>query len=148
MPIGWASQINGSFGSNDTIQFDLTGSAQQTITLVEGELLVSQSMSITGPGANQLAISGNNASRVIEIAAGTIDTISGLTIENGATERESILPGSGILNDGTLIVSGCNVSNNHGYLYGYYPSYGGGIENGGTLMMGWPNQMPWLTWKH
>src|SRR5262249_57836874 len=96
MPGGWTSQIAGSFGSNDTIQFDpsLTASAPQTITLGGSELLLSRSVTITGPGASLLAISGNNASRVFEVASGTTDTISGLTIEKGSNG----FGGAGIIN--------------------------------------------------
>jgi hypothetical protein len=123
MPGGWSSQIAGSFGSNDTIQFDpsLTASAPQTITLGGSELLLSQNVSITGPGASLLAVSGNNASRVFEVASGTTDTISGLTIENG---RSGYL-GGGISNgSGSLTVNNCTLSSNRG-------SFGGGIYNGG-----------------
>ena len=55
-----------------------------TITLTSGELLVTDSVTINGPGANQLSVSGNNASRVFEIAAGQNVTISGLTITHGS----------------------------------------------------------------
>src|SRR5262249_15313017 len=51
-----------------------------TIKLMSGELSITDSLTITGPGANQLALSGNNASRVIEIAAGFDVALSGLTI--------------------------------------------------------------------
>src|SRR5437868_14530961 len=56
------SQIDTSsnaFG-NDTIQFasSLFGSTQQTITLGGSDLLLSSSVTIAGPGAANLAISG------------------------------------------------------------------------------------------
>src|SRR6266849_5575211 len=58
----------------DTINFDssLTG----TITLTSGELLVNDSITISGPGANTLAVNGNAASRVFHIASGKTVTIS------------------------------------------------------------------------
>ena len=85
MPSGWASQIADSFGSNDTIQFDpsLFTSTLQTITLGGSELSLLRDMSIIGPGASQLAVSGNNVSRVFRIAGFTQPpsvAISGLTI--------------------------------------------------------------------
>src|SRR5262249_11924840 len=67
-----------------------------TIKLTSGELLVTGSVTINGPGANQLAVSGIDASRVFDIAAsGTMNvTISGLTITHGyAADR-----GGGIVN--------------------------------------------------
>src|SRR5205085_2993397 len=46
--------------SGDTINFApcLLG---QTITLTGGELAISKSLDVEGPGANQLTVSGNNA---------------------------------------------------------------------------------------
>src|SRR6266852_4116490 len=68
--------------NNDTIVFapSLDG---QTITLTSGELLIQHNLTIAGPGAGQLTVSGNHASRVFEVAATTRNvTLSGLTISN------------------------------------------------------------------
>ena len=63
-----------------SINFNVTG----TITLTSGELLINHDVSISGPGANQLTISGNHASRVFNISGGSIGVrISDLTIANG-----------------------------------------------------------------
>jgi hypothetical protein len=146
------AQISGTLGQNDTIQFDpgLAG----TITLTGGELLVSQDVIIAGPGANQLAVSGNGASRVFEINtpdlaaailqssvptwgsappdSGVAAAISGLAIEHG----NSALYGAGIFNNGTLTVSDCTFSDNHALSSVSWPFFygdGGGIFNTGTL---------------
>jgi hypothetical protein len=71
--------------SGDTIVFasSLDG---QTIALTSGELAITQSLDIEGPGAGLLAISGNNASRVFNVSQNqkaVVATIAGLTIENG-----------------------------------------------------------------
>ena len=103
--------------NGDTIVFapSLVG---QTITLTSGQLLIRKNLTIAGPGAGQLTVSGNNASRVFEVAKTVRSvTLSGLTISNAA--------GGGILNDGTLTVSNSILSNNGGG--------GGGIHNDGTL---------------
>src|SRR5262249_15148153 len=68
-----ASQIDtstGDFGSNDTIQFDpgLFGAPPQMITLGGSELLLTSSVTIAGPGAGQLAVSGNGQSRVLSVS--------------------------------------------------------------------------------
>ena len=63
--------------SGHTIDFAVTG----TITLTSGELGIAKNLTITGPGANQLTISGNNSSRVFYITSGAV-TISALTIAN------------------------------------------------------------------
>ena len=49
-----------------TITFDTAGvfATPQTITLTTGELVIDKSLTIDGPGASQLTVSGNNASRV------------------------------------------------------------------------------------
>ena len=94
--------------SGDTIAFSskLDG---KTIALTSGELLITDSVTIDGPGANQLAVSGNNASRVFEVAAGQNVTISGLTITHGYAADQ----GGGILNDGSnLTLSGDNITQN------------------------------------
>src|SRR5260370_40808953 len=49
--------------AGDTINFAVTG----TITLTKSELLITNSLSIDGAGATNLAISGNNVGRVFEI---------------------------------------------------------------------------------
>src|SRR5437762_11061328 len=67
----------------DTINFAVTG----TIGLTSGELAVANSITISGPGASNLAIDGNAKSTVFRIASGETVTISGLTITHGhATE--------------------------------------------------------------
>ena len=80
--------------SGDTITFD-SSLAGNTITLTQGELLVTGSMTITGLGASQLAIDGGMTSRIFDISnpnEQTSVTITGLTLQNGS--------GSGLYNDG------------------------------------------------
>src|SRR5260370_25466490 len=68
--------------NGDTIVFapSLDG---QTITLTSGELLIRKNLIIAGPGAGELTVSGNNASRVFEVAKLRQVTLSGLTISKG-----------------------------------------------------------------
>lgn len=60
-------------------------SSSQTITLSLGELFIEDNhrVSITGPGANLLTISGNNSSRILRVKRDDIVTITGLTMTNG-----------------------------------------------------------------
>jgi hypothetical protein len=104
----------------DTINFD--ASVTGTITLTSGELPVGASVTISGPGANTLAVDGNTASRVFFIASGQTVTISGLTITNGSVS--GVNGGGGIYNDqdATLTVNNCTVSGNSAVR-------GGGIYN-------------------
>jgi hypothetical protein len=129
----------GKAHKGDTIKFaaSLDG---QTIELNGSELDITKSLTIQGPGAGQLTIDGNGVfgSRVFEVAAKTTVTLSGLTISDGfgITARNYLYPnddkGGGILNFGTLTVSGCTVSGNSAYGY-ENTGYGGGIYNAGTL---------------
>ena len=79
-----------------------------TITLTSGALTLSRSVTINGPGANVITVSGNNAARVFLINAGVTAAISGLTIANGSTNAG----GAGLYNQGTLTLTACTVRNN------------------------------------
>lgn len=81
--IASANQASGA----DTIVFQngLSG----TITLTTGELVVTDSLTLAGPGASRVAIDGNDASRVLRLdSANPQDkayALSGLTIKRGRT---------------------------------------------------------------
>ena len=107
-----------------TIDFSLPLPA--TITLTTGELLINKDLTISGPGASSLAISGNNSSRVFNIASGSV-AISGLTVRNGWPD----LHGGGIYNNGTLTLINSTLSGNSTPNGGS----GGGIFNTGTLTL-------------
>jgi hypothetical protein len=104
----------------DVINFDITG----TITLTTGELLINKSLTVIGPGASVLAISGNNAGRVVRIIADS-GNISNVTITNGNSYGSS---GGGIWIEemGSLTLADSIISNNSGGI-------GGGINNVGVL---------------
>ena len=69
----------------DTILFALSGSPPWTITLNAGlgQLSIIDDLTIVGPGADSLAVSGNNAVRILTIQAGATVVLSGLTFRNG-----------------------------------------------------------------
>ena len=105
--------------SGDTIDFSVTG----TITLTSGELGVSENLTITGPGASALSLSGNNTTRVFNLANGNFNlAISGLTIANGRNRGADAVQtpmtdatagfGGGIYNQssGTVTLADCVVS--------------------------------------
>ncbi len=84
----------------DSITFAVSG----TITLTSGGLVVVRNVTISGPGANQLPIDGNQATFVIGVIPHRTVSISGLSITNGQY---------GIWNQqGTLSVSNCVLSGN------------------------------------
>jgi hypothetical protein len=109
----------------DTITFgpNVTGS----IVLTSGELPIGTNLTVNGPGAKVLTISGNNASRVFHITGGS-SVISGLRIANGNTSGA----GGGILVDaGTLNLTGCTVA----ACYAGYAVGGGGIFLGSAASL-------------
>src|SRR5262249_9498337 len=84
--------------------------AYGTITLTNGELLISDCLLLLGPGATNVAVDGNAASRVFLLTNGVTATIAGLTISNGAAAAAG---GGGILNQrSTLTVSNCTITGN------------------------------------
>jgi hypothetical protein len=94
---------------SDTITFAVRG----TISLTSGQLVITDDLTIVGPGG--LTVSGNYASRVFDIEGSTV-TISGLTISDGladATAPHGSI-GGGIYNAGgkTLTLSRVVLSNN------------------------------------
>jgi hypothetical protein len=107
--------------SGDTINFD-PRLAGQTITLTSGELAINQSLNIEGLGANQLTISGNNASRVFDVSGSSSNVeISDLTIADGLANQTTVTGpfgpvalGGGILNTGAHVaLSSVIMADNH-----------------------------------
>ncbi len=86
--------------SGDTIVFD-PGLNGQTITLTSDQLTITKSLTLQGPGADLLAISGNDANRVFAIKNGVTVTIAGLTITQG--RAVGFNGGGGILNSGSAL---------------------------------------------
>ncbi len=110
----------------DTINFAVTG----TIGLTSGELLVENSVTISGPGSENLAVDANATSRVMHIAPGKVVTISDLTITNGYAGSQPVLDGAGIYNDhATLSLGNCTINNN------FAARNGGGVYNAGAATM-------------
>ena len=63
------------------------------ITLQLGELVINGDVTIIGPGATVLAVSGNNSSRVLQVVDGSVQII-GLTIANGRVVGQAGAPAS------------------------------------------------------
>jgi hypothetical protein len=114
--------------NGDQIVFD-TSLHGQTITLTSGELAITKDLDIEGPGADQLAISGNRADRIFDISGGATVTIAGLTITDGFTVG-SPGQGGGILNDGSqLTVANDVLSHNEALGLAGQTGRGGAIGN-------------------
>ncbi len=97
--------------------------AHQTLTLTS-TLTIASNVAIDGSSAPGLILSGGGTTGVINIAAGANVTLANLSVEDGNTSN-----GGGVLNNGTLTLSGVTVANNTA------TGNGGGIENDGTLRL-------------
>jgi len=142
---GSLRQAVASANPGQTVNFNLSRRCS-IITLAS--TIDMHDLTINGPGARALAVSGNNANTVF-YTYGAV-TVSGLTIENGSTPSNTY--GAGIANNGSLTVTNSILSNNKGAyagggifsdgwltvtdstLKGNSAGYGGGIWSaGGTL---------------
>src|SRR5579875_1783608 len=112
------NQANIPTNAGAVIQFNLQSIGSNTITLTHGELDISNSMTIEGPGSGNLTISGDAsgglptagtaASRVFNITSPqAVVTIAGLTITGGnGSPTLSVTPG----NQGGDIFNGGNLT--------------------------------------
>jgi hypothetical protein len=99
----------GQTGSGaDTIQFDATVFATpRVIQLAFGDLVVSESITINGPGQELLTIDARKSSRVFDVGETSV-TIVGLTLANGQTSGD----GGAIRALGRVTLDGSTVSGN------------------------------------
>ena len=127
------TQADQPANAGSTITFDtaLTGS---TITLANGPLVISDTMTITGPGASSLTLSGNNSSRLFDVDSGGSLTLENVTLSGGlATGTGAAADGGAIYSSGTLALSGDTVKSNEAVgsngINGWNGAnaYGGGI---------------------
>ena len=107
----------------DTITFAVEG----TIQLTGGAIIVGATLSIDGPGADKLTLSGNGTSGFLQTQGpGTNLSVAGVTFANGSHPGQ----GGGVITNfgGTVAVEDVAFLRNSA-------SYGGAIENsnGGTL---------------
>ena len=94
----------------DVIRFD-PKARDGTITLTGGELRISDSLTIDGPGEKRLTVSGNSASRVFNISGNATNVkIDGLTIADGLAPGTTVVGpkgpvtlGGGVLNTGANV---------------------------------------------
>ena len=115
---------NARSGSTITFAQGLHG----TIKLRESlGFLSDEQLTIRGPGADQITISGgNNTYANIQVPPGAILTVSGLSFKDSKTVIQAFL-----YNQGTLTVTNSVISDNK--TTAGVTSFGGGIDNTGTL---------------
>ena len=134
------TQANAAGGSNT---IDFAHNVHGTITVKTGLPEITSDITITGPGASKLAISGGNEHQILYIGYNTTTktpsdvTISGLTFKDGHSQYGGALE----INDktGTVSISKCTFSGNKAVGPNGYYSDGkgadGGIAQGGAIDM-------------
>ncbi len=137
---------NATTGADD-ITFDSAITGTITLTPTNGELLITDPVTITGPGSGQLTVragtSASNEFRVIDISdtAGDV-SIEGLTLTNGRVPLDAggaiRFQSEGTLSIRSSVITG-NTANNGG---GIYSEFAGTVEvtsssiSGNTAMFG------------
>ena len=118
---------NAAPGANN-LTFDILFDFPQTITLTTGELLFPDSadanVTITGPGANLLTVSGNSVSRIFTILEAPVVNISRMTLAGGNGVGSTSGFGGAIHTQGALTLTDMGISGNGATVNG------GGIEVG------------------
>jgi parallel beta-helix repeat protein len=122
--IAYANTIPGA----DVVSFDPTFfNVPRTITLTTGEIAMTDTLTLTGPGSTLLTVSGNSASRIFNTSAaptGTSINISSATLVNGKVSG----PGGAIACSGQVMqLSDCNLTTN---------STAGSLTKGGAIYIG------------
>ena len=115
-------------GWGDTITFALAPTC--SVITIARSMVVNESLTIQGPGAELLAVSGGGTSQLVNISSGPYTVaISGLTIASGNGKDFGGFPGNGgaIANQASLTVTDDAFVGSTTY------SYGGAIANEGTL---------------
>ena len=136
--VDWANKIPGhdTIALSDDFVNELRAKAADqeaadAVITLSATLKITDDLTIYGPGADLLAVSGNDQFRVLEIAADTTVNISGLTIRDGKTVNDQ---GGGVHNRGHLLLREVVIADNHATGDISQPD-GGGLYNGanGTL---------------
>jgi hypothetical protein len=147
----WAVEQADAASTSSTINFDLTTPATITLEKVDQTLPLTNttqgvSITIDGPGANLLTISGNKGSGVFQVGKGVTASITGVTITDAFTNyaavddlgsltlsnctltaNTAVAPGGGLYVKGsaTATVTGCTFTGNEA-------DSGGGLYIAGT----------------
>lgn len=111
--------------AKSTITFDK--GVRGTILLTGGDLAIANELTIRGPGASLLSISGGKSGSVVRVAHGGNVTISGLAFKNSNTST-GFIDNGGTLHLTDSIISGNTSKNETSAAFA-----GGGISNHGTL---------------
>jgi hypothetical protein len=137
-PAGSLRKAINDAAAGDTIDFSVPSG--DFINLTAGQLLIAKNVTIVGPGARNLTITGNGASGIFEVAEDVTMNLSGLTLSGGLAETH-VPPGTpgnypklggAIYNLGNLTITACRITGNRASSNTTLPfgdAFGGGIFN-------------------
>src|SRR5205085_2731957 len=97
-----------------TINFNLPANSTITLNSANGPLSVRNSspLTITGPGANELTVSGGGSVRVFRVGNGADTTMSGMTVSGGTYTLRLSAAGIDYFGTAPLTLDGVVVSGN------------------------------------
>lgn len=132
----WVNQANLTF-EEDAIVFDAqVFGTPKTITLTGGQINLTNSININGPGANLLTISGNNQSRIFFSNYGSsFFTIKNLTLTKGFAVNGGAFYITGALNLSNVIITDNKAMGSEASPAGFYAGLGGGVYSSGGLVI-------------
>ncbi|HEY6228787.1 MAG TPA: hypothetical protein VI282_16835, partial [Verrucomicrobiae bacterium] len=94
--------LRAAIAANDVVTIQCEG-----IILLTNTITISKSVILDATGRQNFGLSGSGSNRVIAIEQGVSAQLVNVSIVDGKAEA-----GGGILNAGTLLLSGCTLSNN------------------------------------
>jgi fibronectin-binding autotransporter adhesin len=129
-----AVQEGNAQGVPNTITFDPPISGMP-IVLTQGQIVITNDLTITGLGVDNTIIDGSANSRIFRVQADVETLIEGVTLTNGTDTN-----GAGIFNEGALTITNSLISENVATGTGAAEG-GGGIFNSGMLSLVSTNMM-------
>jgi fibronectin-binding autotransporter adhesin len=143
-----AIQVANASPGADEVVFDPTVFATpQTMSLLHGDMLIEDDITITGPGRELLTIDAQLASRVFRILQDDLGeeidvTLSGMTLTNGRVTGDNVFPSDDLNSGGAirsfsygiLTLSGMTITGNS--TQGLYGDGGGVFSKGSVVISG------------
>ncbi|HEX3150826.1 MAG TPA: putative Ig domain-containing protein, partial [Gemmataceae bacterium] len=123
-----SGQVTGTFGSNDTIQFQSGLNGTLSLSIANGTMVISKNVTIAAnPALNAITINGQTNAGIFQVNSPAAATISGLTLTRGK-DAGNVFGGIYVQAGANLTINGCTLTSNQSTGVG-----GGAILNAGTL---------------
>jgi hypothetical protein len=107
---GSLRQAIANASAGDTINFNL---AYPAVITLASALALTKTLTITGPSANSLTVSGNHTVNIFNIGGtGTVCALSGLTVAQGCQSSAYAVGGAFYISSGTVNLDSCVIKGN------------------------------------